>query len=83
MQIVQEISLLDFEFWAGARFTADRLTADEMETIEAYLSELDRPFEAVEINDFFWFEDDLIAEILGYDDAEKMFEVLLKRGERK
>lgn len=73
MYIKKEISLPNFEFWSGAKDTAMSLDWEDMERIEdqieEYLGELP---EDTELNDFFWFEEDTIAQILGYEDWESL-----------
>lgn len=75
MTITTEIKLRDFEFWCAAKNTRMYLTDDEVDIIEAALEELsgDKPMTATEINDIFWFETDWIAEVLGYEDWDTMF----------
>lgn len=76
MEIRQEISLKDFEFWSGAQDTVKHLTYEDLEEIEYNLEEV---FHAElptgsDINDIFWFERDLIATCLGYEDWEDLLE---------
>lgn len=78
MKVYTEISLNDFEFWSGAKDTVKYLTSDEIDTIEGMLEEINPDgMDETEINDFFWFDDDTIAEWLGYED----FEQIMKREE--
>jgi hypothetical protein len=78
MKIYKEESLSNFEFWSGAKDTVKYLTDEELDTIETRLEELNPDgMDETDINDFFWFEDDTIAEWLGYED----FEALMKRDE--
>jgi len=71
MKIYKDESLTGFEFWSGAKDTAKYLTDEELTTIESYLEELfPDGMDETELNDFFWFEDDTIAEWLGYEDFE-------------
>lgn len=68
MKIYSETSLQNFEFWSGAKETANELTGRELDTIEAELESLyPDGMEDTAINDIFWFEEDWIAEILGYE----------------
>ena len=75
MRIYKEVSGCDFDFWSGARNTVAYL--DEAE-IEQIFNELDDCYpegmDETEVNDFFWFEDDTIADWLGWPD----FETLMK-----
>ena len=75
MKIYTENSLRNFEFWSGAKATVKYLTLDELDTIEFILEEL-YPEGASEttINDIFWFEDDWIAELLGYESFDEIME---------
>lgn len=71
LKIYRESDLSDFEFWSGARDTVKYLTEDEVLQIGRMLEEI-YPDGCTEtdINDFFWFEDDTIAEWLGYESFE-------------
>lgn len=73
MTIRIEQNLRSFEFWSGAKDTVKYLTVEELDTIEAMLEELyPEGMDETEINDLFWFEDDTIAEWLGYSDFEEI-----------
>lgn len=73
MKVFTETSLVDFEFWNGARDTVKYLTYDELEQIEAILEEAyPDGMSDTQINDIFWFEDDWIAEMLGYNDFDEI-----------
>lgn len=73
MKIYTEESLRNFEFWSGAKYTVNYLTDDELDQIEAMLEDLyPDGMDETDINDFFWFEDDTIAEWLGYSDFEEL-----------
>ena len=76
MKIYTEKSLNDFEFWSGAKDTVKYLTESELDTIESMLEDCapEESYSDTDINDFFWFEDDTIAEWLGYDDFEQIIE---------
>lgn len=73
MKIYEEKSLRNFEFWSGAKDTAKYLTEEELDTIENILEDMyPDGMEDTQINDIFWFEDDWIAEMLGYESFEKL-----------
>lgn len=75
MKIHRETSLTDFDFWAGAKYTAQRLTREQLATIEEMLEELyPDGMGETELNDFFWFDRDTIAEWLGFEDWEALEE---------
>lgn len=71
MKIYTENSLSNFEFWSGAVDRVKYLTDDELDTIEAILEDVyPDGMDETQINDLFWFEEDWIAEMLGYEDFE-------------
>lgn len=75
LKVYKEIDLCDFEFWGGAKDVAEYLEDDDFDIIENYLVDSgDEYITETEINDFVWFEDDYIAELLGYDDFEDLME---------
>lgn len=75
MKIYTEESLKNFQFWSGAEDTAKYLTEEEFDTIESILEDAyPEGMNETEINDFFWFEDDTIAEWLGYSSFEEIME---------
>ncbi len=78
MKLYKEESISSFEFWSGAKDTAKYLTDDELSTIESILEELfPDGMSETDLNDFFWFEDDTIAEWLGFEN----FEAIMNRDE--
>lgn len=80
MIIKTETTLKNFEFWAGAKDTVKYLTISELETIESYLEDLyPEGMTDTEVNDFFWFDDDTVAEWLGYND----FDEIMNRNEEE
>ena len=73
MKIYQEMSADNFEFWSGARDTVKELTEDQLSEVWEMLEEMyPDGAEDTEVNDFFWFEEDTIAEWLGFDSFEKL-----------
>lgn len=73
MKIFEEKSLSDFSFWSGGEDTAKVLTSEQMEEIEAILEyEYPDGIDSTNLNDLFWFEDDTIAEWLGFDSFEAL-----------
>lgn len=74
MKIYSETSLRDFEFWSGARQTVELLTDEELDTIESILEDIyPDGIDETTVNDIFWFDDDFIAECLGYEDFETLY----------
>ena len=75
MIIKEDTSLRDFEFWSGGAMTAMYLTDEQFDTVEELLAECyPDGMDATELNDFFWFDDDTIAEWLGYGSFEELLD---------
>lgn len=75
MKIYSEKNLRDFEFWSGAKDTAEHLTDEDFSTIETILEELyPEGMDETSINDLFWFEEETIAEWLGYSSFDELIE---------
>lgn len=75
MYIQTYIQLKDFDFWSGALVTRHLLTDDEMDYLEDILMDLyPDGIDETELNDIFWFDDEFIANSLGYDDYEQFWE---------
>lgn len=73
MKITEEISLRDFEGWSGAVDTLNTLTDEQKDELEAILEELyPNGMGETSLNDILWFENDTIAEWLGFDDWEDL-----------
>lgn len=73
MKIYTEESLRNFDFWSGAKDTVKYLTDEDLDTIESILEDLESEgMDETQINDLFWFDDDMIAEWLGYDDFDDL-----------
>jgi len=73
MKIYREIPLTEFEFWAGAKDRVKYLTKEELDQIEQILEEIcPEGMSEFEVNDLFWFEEELIAEWLGYEDFDEI-----------
>ena len=79
MKIYKEIDLRDFEAWSGAEYTMDTLKQLEevtgenvFDTLESCLDDMGEGMDETAVNDFLWFENDTIAEWLGYTDWETL-----------
>ena len=73
MKIYNETSLSEFEFWSGGRERAEVLTSNQLDEIECILEDLyPDGLDATTINDLFWFEEDNIAQWLGFTDFEEL-----------
>ena len=80
MKIIKEINGwndLEHTLWSGGADTIKDLTCEEIETVLDIL-ETSLPEENImtetELNDFFWFERDTIAEWLGYENFDEIME---------
>lgn len=69
MKVTVEVnSYNDFDFWSGAAGTVKYLNSDEIEKIFAILEDAyPNGMTDTALNDFFWFEEETIAEWLGYN----------------
>lgn len=80
MKVFKEVfGASDFDFWGGAVDTIKYLTDEEIEQIFSILEDAsyEEGISETELNDFFSFEEDTIAEWLGYDS----FEDIMNRNE--
>lgn len=76
MKIVSEMSLADFDAWSGGYDHLNTLltkcTRKELNEVEQFIIDaLDPEDEGItdtRLNDFLWFEADILANALGYDD---------------
>jgi hypothetical protein len=75
MKIYSEDSIRNFNFWSGAKDTVYDLTWSDFDILEPIIEDM---FEGecsdTDLNDLFWFERDLIAEWLGYEDYDELME---------
>ena len=75
MKIYREENLSSFEFWAGAKDRVKYLSTEQLDNIGSILEDCyPDGIDETTINDFFWFEEDTIAEWLGYSDFEELME---------
>lgn len=75
MIITRDDYLRNFEFWSGARDRVRYLTDQELDQIESILEECyPEGVDETQINNLFWFEEDTIAEWLGYSSFKEIME---------
>lgn len=68
MTMTIEKKLRDFHFWSGAATNAAKLTPEELDQIEEVIESTDsEPWSTTEVNDFFWFDFEMVCEWLGLD----------------
>lgn len=74
MKYVVEESLSSFNAWSGGADTLAELTDEQIEQVEVLIEDVfpcELPTDT-EINDFLWFERDIIAQHLGFSDWEHL-----------
>ena len=76
MKYYVEDSLDNFEAWSGGKDTLDTLREKgDVDSVECLIEELasmsEEGWTDTNINDFLWFERDMIAEHLGYSSWEE------------
>lgn len=76
MRIYKEMNLSNFDFWGGARDRVKYLSGEDLDFIGRELEMCHNTdlFDETEINDFFWFEEDTVADMLGYADFDELME---------
>lgn len=76
MLITTQRTWRSFKFWLGAKDTVQTLNHAEMDTVWCILENDVFPDGATdrEVNNFFWFEKNTIAEWLGYESWEQLIE---------
>ncbi|MCL2634796.1 MAG: hypothetical protein FWD34_09825 [Oscillospiraceae bacterium] len=75
MLIHTETSLREFCFWAGAADNVKYLTWGQLDIIENILEDIyPDGIDDVQLNDLMWFDDELIAEWLGFVDFDELME---------
>jgi hypothetical protein len=74
MKIISEMPLENFNAWSGAVETKERIIAENKESdFEMYVEELyPDGMTDTELNDFLWFEEEFIFNILGISDDEEV-----------
>ena len=76
MKVYREINITEFKFWSGGKSTVELLTLEEMRKIQYYLEDLEEDgfiHSETDLNDFFWFDTDWIANFLGYENFEALY----------
>ena len=73
MKIYSEQSLRNFEFWSGAKYRVKYLSDEQLDIVENILDDLyPEGTSETEVNDLFWFDEDTIAEWLGYNNFDEI-----------
>lgn len=74
MRMYRDCNLQYFEPWAGAVDRFKVFTTEQLEKLDSILDDGVFPEGAseTEINDLFWFEEDFLAEMLGFEDFKAL-----------
>ena len=73
MLIHTETKLRDFNFWSGGADRANCLTWKQLDTIEEILKDIyPNGIDETQLNDFMWFDEDTIADWLGFESFEEL-----------
>lgn len=74
MKIYKEVNnAWDFEFWSGAKDTVKEMKDEQVKEVFNMLENVyPDGMSETELNDLFCFEEDTIAEWLGFDSFEKL-----------
>lgn len=73
MLIHSEMRLHDFNFWSGGADNANCLTYEQLDVLEEILADIfPDGIDEVQLNDLLWFDEDIIAEWLGYADFDEL-----------
>lgn len=73
MRIYTEKHLSDFQPWGGAREKMAELTFKQVDALNDIIEELyPDGIDETELNDILWFEEDTVAEWLGFEDWEAL-----------
>lgn len=75
MKYIVEKSLREFPFWGPAEDTVKYLTEKELDELEDYFSDdVLHLMTETDINDIFAYDENYIAELLGYASFDEMME---------
>lgn len=76
MKIISETSLAHFEYWSGAKDTANRIWEEKgregFDQLEAILEDMyPDGIDETELNDLLWFDAETVYEWLGISDEDE------------
>lgn len=74
MKIYTETNLANFEFYGGAQATVEHLSRQELEVLDQRLQEDYPEIDAIDLNDLFEYNEDYIAQLLGYSDWQELLD---------
>lgn len=71
MRIYSDESLTNFEFWSETKKIADKLTYDELESLEPIIEDMyPDGIGETELNDLFWFDTEEVLSWIGLTEDE-------------
>lgn len=77
MKIYKEDTLSNFEFWAGGKDNAERLTSKELDELTNILEDIcPDGMDETQINDLLWFDFEYVCEWLGLEYDEDKDEII-------
>ena len=66
MKIYSDTNLTSFQFWAGAKDNANKLTYEELEYLDEIISDIyPDGIDETKINDWFWFDFEDVCDLIG------------------
>ena len=73
MKIISEKSISDFDTWSGATSTKNKIVeANKESEFDSHIEELyPNGLTENQLNDYLWFEEDTILEILGIEEESE------------
>jgi hypothetical protein len=75
MKIQSEQNLRSFSFWAGAADHVKYLTWGQLDELEEILEDIyPDGLDDTTLNDIMWFDEDIVAEWLGFESFEELME---------
>lgn len=65
MEYTKQLNLTEFDFWSGAK--QHEFTYNELKKLEYIIEDLfhEKPPTETEINDLFWFEEEILCSFIG------------------
>jgi hypothetical protein len=74
MKIYKEVNYDSMEFWSGGQDTVNDLTDEQLKRVWDYLEDTYDEMDETKLNEFFWFDRDFIAELLGFEDYDELLD---------
>ena len=76
MKTFTETNLTAFEFWSGAKYNAAKLTSEQLDEVDAILSDAyPEGMDETQLNDLFWFDFATVLDWLGLEECDRCGEL--------